>query len=143
MGKHDIAVNKIVSKDILEPVIIQSFLEYEQELNAIDFGLKQLVNKQAVLDLIATGTITRSEITKTAATPLPITLVNGTDFNTTAKTPIVSITVKKNSTTKTTNGSDYGVEYNYTDSTMTVLASITILDNGVGELEFDTTFTVV
>jgi len=142
MGKHDIAVNKINSKEVGANIIAQNKLTYEESYNAIDFDVDDLVNKQAVLDLISTVGITSQEVTKIATTVLPLTLLNGVDFTTGSKTPIVGIKVKKDATTKTSNGADFNVELNYTDSSMNTLLSITV-DNGFGSLEFDTTFTIV
>lgn len=78
-----------------------------------------------------------------AATALPIVMVNGVDFISTALRPIVNATVNKDSTTDTTNGSVFGYDYNFTDSDKDNLVSITILDNGFGSLEFDTWFRIV
>jgi len=144
MGKHDIAVNKINSKEVGANIIAQDKLTYQEHYNAIDFDVDDLVNKQAVLDLISSTGITGSDKFYAATTALPITMVNGVDFVTTALRPIVNMTIEKDATTDTNNGSvGVLVDYNFTDATKTVLASITILDNGFGSLEFDSWFRVV
>ena len=144
MGKHDIAVNKIVSKEVGANIIAQDKLTYQEHYNAIDFDVDDLVNKQAVLDLITGSGVSGSDKFYAATTALPIVMVNGVDFNTSALRPIVNMTVSKDATTDTNNGyAPVLVNYNFSDSTKTVLVSITILDNGTGSLEFDSWFRVV
>ena len=144
MGKHDIAVNKIVSKEVGANIIAQDKLTYQEHFNAIDFDNDDLVNKQAVLDIVGSSGVAASDKFYPATTALPIVMVNGSDFNTSSLRPIVNMVRSLDANTDTNDGfAPLIVKYNFTDATKTVLLSITIPDNGFGSLEFDSWFRVV
>lgn len=91
-----------------------------------------------------TGSIVVTDIELPAGTPLPLTLINGTDFTTNSLSPIVNIVRALDDTTDTNDGVTPAiVQYVFEDDTKQVLQYIIILDNGVGEFEWNVRVRVV
>jgi len=113
---------------------------YKETYTIDDLGDNDFITK----GLVVSGGISGSNVFYESGTALPITMVNGVDFATNALRPIVNMTVAESDTVDTNSGyAPVLVRYNFTDEDKDTLASITILDNGTGSLEFDSWFRVV
>jgi len=111
--------------------------------NIIAYRVAPLLGSMDDEDLICKGNLygilgnAGSDIFYAAGTLLPIIMVNGVDFITTSRSPLVGITRSEDTDSNTSDGADYNKRWNYTDATKKVVSNIVILDNGTGALEFD------